>query len=952
MLKIHRRLLLCAAFLLAPVAFADTAVVPDKRLPEDTTIQYRTLPNGMRYWIRPNVGPAGKISMWLRIGSGSLNEEDNERGLAHLLEHLAFNGSENFPAGTLLKRFEAAGLTFGAHHNATTSFLDTIYKLQIPNDPKVMDLSLLYFADVAHRLTLDAQEVARERGVVQAERRARDNAAARAFNRQLAALVPGSRFADRLPIGDDRIVSNATAEQLRAYYRKWYRPDNTVLMVAGDIDAAALDALVRKHFGDWSVSGPAPANHGAGIKAYDRDRADVVHEYGLISADVNVAYLEPPRDFSSERGYREWLVHSLGKQMINWRLRELILEGRVPFASAWAAADTSFGKTLVEAHAKGAPQEWEAVLSVLLTEVKRVREHGFSDAEFKHARETMLAELEKELIDERGASAPYWIGAMEAALDESRRPMNAEQRYKLSQQLLAGVTREEVEAAARARYAATNRTITLALPKRDDVKAPTPTQLLAIAKGVEAAPVAKRPERTWAQSLLVDEPKPGKTVQHTLNGEFNVMSATLDNGVRLHIRPMQHRKNHVTVRITLAGGRVNETPHNLGITEVAALPFKVPATSNLSSVDVRRLMATKQVTVGGRDTPGALELDIEGQRRDLEDGFRLAHLLLTRARIEPAVFQRWQEQAIAREGNREGSVQAQLNDRVDALLTSNDPRFRPLSPKDAGRRTPAEGQAWLNGILASAPMEVAIIGDVSHEQALALATKYVGSLPKRAPVAGAHSVARRLRAPEGPQQAVVKVDTATPKGIVYVGWRGPDWQDVRDWHLLDLAGRILTNRLLDDVREKRGLAYSIRAHASSNTLYQGNGRFRVSFAVDPLKAEEAANVVQKIVDEFVRTGPTAEEMATAREQALANFRSGSHTPNFWLDVLADLDYMGGDLSWVKNYSNLVQNCTREDVVAVLKKYVRSDRLIRVIGVPADLPSVKNEPTRQPVAVVD
>lgn len=952
MLKSCLRLLLWLALLAPAAAFADTADELNRPLPEDSSIQYRTLPNGMRYWIRPNTGPAGKISMWLRVGSGSLNEEDDQRGLAHLLEHMAFNGSANFPVGTLLKRFEAVGLTFGAHQNATTSFLDTVYKLTIPNDAKVLDLSLLYFADVAYRLSLDPAEVPREARVVEAERRARDNAAARAFNRQLMALVPGSRFAARLPIGDERVVRAATAEKLRAYYEKWYRPDNAVLIVAGNVDVAELDALVRKHFGAWPAVNNPPASHTAGIRPYERDRADVVSEYGLVSSDVNVATLEEPRDFSTVRGYREWLVHNFGKHLINRRLREQILEGKAPFVSAWAAADTSFGKTLVETHAKGAPEDWEAVFTALLTETKRAREHGFGDAEFTHTRQTLLSELEKESLGDADAVAPYWIGLMDAALDEGRRPMGARQGYELSKRLIATITRAEVEAAVRARYAPARRTITVSLPRRDNLKAPTSARLLEIANAAEQVPVAKLAERPWPQTLLTQDPPPGKTVQHTLNGELNVLSATLENGVRVHIRPMTLRKDYVTVRITLAGGRVSETALNLGITEAAALPFKVPATATLSAVDIRRLMTTKHVSVSGRDTAGSLELDIDGQRRDLEDGFRLAYLLLTRARIEPVVFQRWQAQAIAREANREGSVLAQLNDRVNALITGNDPRFKPLSPQQARRLTAADSQVWLNGILATAPIEVAIIGDISHEQAIALAAKYIGALPKRAAVSDAHASARTLRVAAGPQEALVKVDTATPKAMVYVGWRGPDWQEYRDWRALDVASRVLTNRLLAEVRERRGLAYSIRAHASSNTPYRGNARFRVSFVVDPLKAEEAANIVERIVDELILKGPTPEELATAREQALHNFRSGSHTSAFWLDVLSDLDYMGGDLQWVNSYSTDLQQYTREDIVGVLRKYVRNDRYIRVIGVPAELPSVKNEPSRSPVAAVN
>jgi zinc protease len=890
--------------------------------------------------------------MWLRVGTGSINEDENQRGLAHLLEHVAFNGSANFPTGTLIKRFEAAGLTFGAHQNATTGYIDTIYKLTVPNDPAIMDLGLLYFSDVAYRLTIDPEEVKRERHVVSAERRSRDNAAARAFNNQLFALVPGSRFAERLPIGDERVVMGATAEQLRAYYQKWYRPDNTVLFIAGDLDTEALDALVRKHFSSWpAATDPAP-NHSPGIQFYKSDRAHVVHEYGLISGDVNVAYLEPPRDFGRTRGYRDWLVQSVGKQLLNWRLRDFILEGKVPFSSASATADTSFGATLVEMKAKGAPHDWEAVLKALLTEVKRARDHGFTDAEFGHALQVMRADYEKDALEEADAPQARWLTTMDSAVDENRRPLGARRQYELAQRLLPGITRAEVEQAIRARYAPERRTFTLALPRRADLKAPTSAELLKVAQSVEATPVAKLTERERPAKLLAKDPEPGRTTQNALNGELNVLSATLENGVRVHIRPMNYKKDHASVRITLAGGRLNETPLNLGITEAATLPFKVPATDTLSSTDIRRLMATKHVTLTGRDTPGALELDVEGQQRDLEEGLRLAHLLLTRARIEPAIFDKWQQQASSREANREGSVDAQLHDRVDALLTNNDPRFRVLSSKEVGRLKLADAQNWLNAMLAGAPIEVAIVGDLSHEQALALAAKYLGSLPKRPPAAGAYAAARNLAVTPGPHAALVKVDTATPKAMVYVGWRGPDWQDVHDWHVLDIAGRILTNRLLAEVRERRGMAYSIRARGTSNSLYRGNGRFRVSFIVDPVHAEEAADIVQRIVDEFVRNGPTAEELATAREQAALGFRSGSVGPEFWLDILSDLDYMGGDLKWVKNYLQNVEHYSREDLVAVLQKYFRPDRFIRVIGAPANLPSTSAEPTGNPVAAVN
>jgi len=950
-------LLLCLVLVAPHAAFATTPAkdAAERPIAADPGIHYRVLPNGMRYWIRPDAPPEGKVSLWLRVDSGSLNEDDDQRGIAHLLEHLAFNGSANFPAGTLIRRFEAAGLTFGAHQNATTSYTDTTYKLTVPNDPKLLDLSLLYFADVAFRLTLDPEEVERERAVVEAERRARNNAATRAFNRRIAALAPGSRLIERLPIGAPEVVRHATAEQVRAYYEKWYRPENTTLLVAGDVDPGLLDALVRKHFGEWRAEGAPPAGHAPGIRMYERERAEVIVEAGLTRAELNVAFLEPPADIATPGAYRESLVHTLGQRMFNWRMQELVLEGAAPFTSASISAYTSFGTNLIEARAKGAPEDWEAVTRSLLTEVKRARVHGFSASEFAHARQVVRGECAQQAIDSANLSAEKWLDRMDYALGRDRRPLDPGALHALCVKLLPEITQAEVEEALRTRYAPGKRTLVLALPPLGKTE-PSARRLREIAAEVEARQVAQLKERTWPVRLMVQEPAPGRVIERSLNEELNVLSATLDNGVRVHVRPMPQKHDQVYVRITLAGGRVNETADNVGITEIAALPLETPATRALSSADIRRIMSTRRVRVAGRDTAGALELDVRGHRDDLADGMRLAHLLLTEAYIEPTAFERWRREASTREVNREGSVSAQLHDRVDALVTNHDPRFRPLQPDDVARLTREAGQAWLDGLLATAPIEVAVVGDIGHEEALRLAQKYLGSLPARPPIAGAYAEARAIQAAAaGPHEAIVRVNTATPKAMVYLGWRGADWADVRDWQMLDLADRVLTSRLLREVRHRHGLVYSIRARATSDTIFRGNGRFRISFVVDPARAQEAADLVQQVVDEFVRTGPTAEELATAREQASLSFRGGVRMSAFWLDVLADLEYMGGDLAWVQSYLDTVQRYTRDEVHEAVRRYLRAEHFVRVIGVPENLTLVQNEndeSPRPPVASIE
>lgn len=890
----------------------------------------------MRYWLRKHPQPAGKISLLLRVGSGSLNEDDDQRGAAHLLEHMAFNGSKHFAPGTLIKRFEGVGLTFGAHQNATTGFKDTTYRLTIPNTAEALELALLNFSDIAYRLNLDPSEIDKERGVVLAERRARDSAAARAFNKQIHALVPGSRFATRLPIGDEQVMRTIAPARVRDYYEKWYRPDNTVLMVAGDLDPALLENLVRKHFSGWSARTRPAADADPDIAPYRDHRAAVFAEEGLVNADIDIARLEPPAVVRTVGDYRQWLVHALGKRMLNSRLREQVLDGQAPYVSAWVSSDSSFGATLVEARAKGDPKAWRTILQGLIVEIKRARTHGFTAAEFTQATKVLLADFEKDTLSD-ALSAIRWLRLMDDAVEHGRKPLAPRQEFDLVKRLVATISRAEIEEAVRVRFAPGAQMVTLALPDRDGLDVPSAAAVVKLVADAEAMDVARVEERERPQALLARDPSPGKIVQQSFDRDLDVVSATLANGVRVHARPMNFQKDYVNVRIVLAGGRVKETAANNGISEAAALPFQMPTTHSLTATDVKRLLAAKHVTVSGRDTPGGIELDIEGHRKDVEDGFRLAYLLLTQAKIDKHAFDLWQRQASDREANLEGSVSAQLNQEVNSISTGNDPRFSALRPADAKRLSREQAQAWLDQLLKSAPMEVAIVGDIPKDEALGLAAKYLGALAPRRATAGAYANVRTLSAAPGPHQSVVKVDTATPKAMVYVGWRGPDWQNVHDWHVLDMAGRILTSRLMAEIREKRGLVYSIQARSTANSLYRGNGRFRVSFVVDPAQANEVADAVEQLVDEFVERGPTPEELAIAREQAGNSFRTGSGNPAFWLDILSDLEYMQSDLNWVKHYLQNIMRYTGDEMVTVMKKYIRPQGLVRVIGAPADSP---------------
>jgi zinc protease len=314
-----------------------SAAEPDLNapLPIDPSVKMGTLPNKLSYWIRAHKTPPGKVNLWLHIGSGSINEDDNQRGLAHFLEHMAFNGSANFAAGTLVKYFESLGLRFGQDQNAFTSFDQTTYKLTLPDTkPETIQKGMTCLADFGYRLLLPNEKLETERGVILEESRTRKGASQRITDKLLPLIAPGSRFSERLPIGIEDIISKAERKRFEEYYAKWYRPDNSILIVVGDIDPAAIEKSIQENFGDWKPAAEIAKDADPGLKEYTTVRAAVITDPELTSTEVGVTRIGPllPRETIAD--FRRDLVESIGDWILNRRYNEMVAKGTAPFQSA------------------------------------------------------------------------------------------------------------------------------------------------------------------------------------------------------------------------------------------------------------------------------------------------------------------------------------------------------------------------------------------------------------------------------------------------------------------------------------------------------------------------------------------------------------------------------------------------------------------------------------------
>jgi zinc protease len=714
----------------APVAVAGPAVEP---LPTDPALVTGTAASGLRYMVRRHPNPAGRAAFWLHVAAGSLDEADDTRGLAHYLEHMAFNGSANFPPGALIPYFESLGLAFGRDQNAFTSLGQTVYQIAVPDvKAETLGKALLYLGDVATRMLLTPEEIERERQIILEEKRVRAGADQRVRDQVLERLAPGSTFGLRLPIGTEEAIRSVMPRHFREFYARHYVPANMTLIAACDCEPALVVEQIHKEF-DGAPRAPRPPPRTIVLHPTVGVRGVVATDRDLERATVSLTRVEPSHPPTTTVGeVRRDLLESLATRAFNRRLGARLAAGSASYLEASAqASDWAGAARLVSVRAAGLTDRWRAMLDELAAAVQQARIHGFAEREIDILRRAMLSEAEDAV--QRQATRPARTVLRQLNDEVARREpsMSAEQRRAVLQRLLPGIDAAEVSRAFAATFDFTNVVVAATLPAAAGV--PDDAALAQAGRQALLARVEAPTDLPVETRLLETPPAPGRIVERGEHTASGVTSVWLANGVRVHHRFVDQRRNEARVRITLAGGEIEETAANRGVTRAAALAWQRPATSTLTSTQVRDLMTGRRVHVGGAADADALQLVVSGDPAELEHGLQLAYRLLTDPVVEPAALAQWQEtelQAITARRTRPAGVLGEAL--ADAIYPATELRTRSLSAEQVRAVSREAASAWLTRLVATAPIEVAVVGDLERERALELVTRYVGALPARA----------------------------------------------------------------------------------------------------------------------------------------------------------------------------------------------------------------------------
>lgn len=922
--------------------------VGDEPLPGDARVLSGKLDNGVAWLYRQHDNPPGKMAIMIHVDTGSLNETDEQRGLAHFIEHMAFNGSEHFPPGELIPYFESIGMQFGADVNAFTSFDQTAYMVFLPDTtaPQV-DKALMVLSDYAFRLSLLPEEIEKERGVILSELRAGMSAQQRIRDEMFEKLFTGTRFGQRMPIGKQEVIAQAGKELFEAYYRTWYRPERVTVLMVGDAPHGEYLEALQKWFGEYHAPVAARDELGPEFKPFTQERAIVISDPEYARGQVAFYDIGRGRGPTTTVAQaRAELVERIGSWITDRRLAERVKKGQASFVEANTAVFDFFGDgLLVTGAASGEPADWEKMLAELLIEISRAREFGFLPGEFELCKKELLASAEDDVRKEPTLNARAVLFTMLSAVNDEEPLLSAQQELELLQKLLPTITLPEVSKTFADHFAPGNFAYVVTIPEKEDVALPGEDDVLAAAR----AALARKPEPptdvTLHTDLLTAEPAPGSVTETTFDEDLQITSGWLANGVRFHHRYMDYKRDSVWLSITLAGGQIEETADNAGVTVVASLILDQPATTRLSSTEIQDLMTGKNISVGGDARDDSLTVSVSGSPIDLETGLRLAYALLTDGKLEHTAFDKWKQQSLQRYEMASKMPQfAAFRAWIEAI-TGNDPR-RPLmlTPAQLEQQSVARSQAWYEQLCRTAPIEVAVVGDIQLDTVRSLLEKYVGSLSPRPRSADHLDPLRRFSRPSGPLERHVRVETITPQAWVVFGFLSTDAQNTDDVRALQVAANILDSQLIKQIREERALVYSIGAQSRPDAAYRDAGFFLSGAPCEPGKQQEVIAEIRRIFDAFAADGPTATELENARKQIVNQLDKELKEPRFWFTRLGTLNLHDMHLEQLKNIPAAYEAIPAEQVRAVFAKYYQPQRVFEISAVPAETPQEAEAPT--------
>jgi zinc protease len=903
---------------------SDIAVDPDYR--------FGQLANGMRFIIRQNDRPEGTALVRLAIGSGSLSETDSERGLAHFLEHMAFNGSTNVPEGEMIKLLEREGLAFGADTNASTGFETTTYKLDLPrNDPALLTTALMIMRETVSELTIAPDAVDRERGVILSERRDRTNFAQKDLLDRFEFLTPGARYTERLPIGTPEVLTTATSDDLRGFYSREYVPSNTVLAVIGDFDADLVEAAIREFFDNWKAA-PLPEEPETGPVDLARSGLTDIYLDPALSERVVAArhsnWIDEP---DSARTRRQNLLRSIGYGIVNRRLQALARSEDPPFRGAGFGTGDLFeiGRTtnLVVDSADG---EWAKGLDAAVVTMRRALQLGFTAAELaEQVAGTLTAQQNAAASADTRSSGELMGGAL-GMVENGTVPSTPQSGLDRLEAFIPYITPAVVLAALQVDAAPLDNPMIRfrgsMAPDGGEVGLRSVWQA-AIIKQV--GPLA---EAAMAEFAYTDFGTPGTIALDDIEPRLGIRRIIFANGVRLNLKQTDLQEDRIAFQMTLDGGTLLNTEVNpLATAMASSLPQGGLGKHSLDEL---------QSILAGRSVGWSLNIGADSFRasgtttaRDLELQLQLLVAGMNdpgyRAEAETQ-YQRGITNFFKQKDATPGSV---LGNALGGIISDNNPRFT-LQPEESYQALNfAQLREQIGGRLAKGALEVALVGDIDEQAAIDLVSATFGALPQREPDFIPRTEARLRTFTANRTPRVLTHQGEPDQALLRITWPTVDDSDLDQDIRLTVLERIVRLELQSELRERLGKTYSPSANSNTSRDYVGFGTFAIAASVDVADVEATRAAIEAALAKL-RTEPVdTDTLDRARRPLIESFDNALKSNGGWMDLVDRAQSESDRIDRFLKARQVIEAITPKEIQTNAARFLQPDDGLEVLVLP-------------------
>jgi zinc protease len=905
----------------------------DTVLPQDPQVKIAKLENGLTYYVRENKKPENRAEIRLVVSIGSVVEEEHEQGIAHFLEHMAFNGTKNFKKQELVDYLESIGMRFGPDLNAYTSFDETVYELQVPTDSlSILKSAFQILEDWAHLVSLDTEAIDKERGVIKEEWRLRRGASARIGDQKYPIYFYNSQYAKRLPIGKMEIIDNCPSEVIRQFYRKWYRPQHMAVIAVGDFDKQFVENLIKIHFSKLETGNENLIRPIYIIPDHEKTLFTIATDPEMRRTNVSLNYKHDVNAIKTITDYKQMLIEDLYNQILNQRFQEILQQPDPPFLYAFSFKG-SFVKTkdIYSLEAGVQKNEIGRALESLVTESERVKRHGFTSSELERVKREKMRLIEKAFNERDKTESNRYANEYIRNFLYTEPAPGIEYEYEMYKLFVPRIELDEINHLGDRWIRQVNRVIAVEMPEKVDIKVPSEDELVTIISSAEAKEIQPYVDQVLNEPLLDEFEEIGSIIEQDSIVQLGLKQLTLSNGIRVVLKSTEFKNDEIRFTALSPGGHslVDAKDYLSAITATSIIQNS--GIGKFSSIELEKALTGKLVNVA--PWIGELQEGISGSvtPEDLETLFQLIYLYFTEAKVDSTSFLSYKNRMKGSLENRSVSPDVAFRDTIQVTMSQNHPRRQPWTKEKLDQMDMVRSYEIYQDRFADVSDFIFIfVGNFEADSIEYLLTKYLGTLPAINRKEKGEDVG--AKPPKGVINKYVKRGIEDKSSIQVVFTGQGTWSRENSYNLSSMAS-VLRIKLREVLREDLGGTYGVGVGASQSRIHDQYYRLTISFGCAPDRVEELTNVVFSQIDSLKNYPVEERYLKKVKETQRRSYERSLKENTYWLNNLAGYFYFGDDPRNIYNLNTYMDKLSQNDILQSAKQYFDMNNYVRFVLLP-------------------